>query len=34
LHADRKARAYTIKLTITDVFGLRHTIHKKVHVRH
>jgi hypothetical protein len=34
LHAYRKARAYTIKLTITDVFGLRHTIHKKVHVRH
>jgi hypothetical protein len=34
LHAYRKAKAYTIKLTITDVFGLRHTIHKKIHVRH
>jgi hypothetical protein len=34
LHAYRKARAYTIKLTITDVFGLRHTIHKKIHVKH
>jgi hypothetical protein len=33
-HVYSKARAYTIKLTITDVFGLRHTIHKKIHVRH
>jgi hypothetical protein len=34
LHAYSKAKAYTIKLTITDVFGLRRTIHKKIHVKH
>jgi hypothetical protein len=33
-HAYSKAKAYKIKLTITDVYGLKHTIHKKIHVRH
>jgi hypothetical protein len=33
-HAYRKAKAYTIKLTITDVFGLRHSIRKLIHVKH
>jgi hypothetical protein len=33
-HAYSKAKAYKLKLTITDVYGLKHTIHKKIHVRH
>jgi hypothetical protein len=33
-HAYSKAKAYKLKLTITDVYGLKHTIHKKVHVKH
>jgi subtilase family serine protease len=32
-HAFAKAKTFTVTLTVTDVFGLRHTTHSKVHVK-
>jgi hypothetical protein len=32
-HAYGKAKVYTITLTVRDVFGLKHKVHKTVHVR-
>jgi hypothetical protein len=33
-HSYSKARAYTVKLTVTDVYGLKHTIRRRIHVKH
>jgi PKD domain/Subtilase family len=32
-HAYRKAKTYTVTLTVRDVFGLKHTVRKTVHVK-
>jgi PKD domain/Subtilase family len=33
-HAYGKAKAFTVTLTVTDIYGLTHTVETKVHVKH